>query len=171
MYTLAADEKKSLVMIYSQNTLIRGHLVTKESVRVSIWLRMQSVPQYIHLLDANILNFGGSPIRSVTYPELYFPSGQIVGFHLAPPAVDPLDYDPNEANRTMAAIDILLATFVIKGNIRISTQSDMGTSLEVARAAWVSVYEADISNPYLPQMPVMHVPMLLVNPAQVSFGH
>jgi len=170
MYTLAPDEKKSLVMIYSHNSLLRGELVTKENVRVSIWLRMQSVPQYVHLLDANLLLFGGSPVKSLAYPEMYFPSGLIAGFHLAPPAFDPLDYDPNEANRMMTPIDLVLGSFIIKGQIRISSQADLGTSLEVARAAWMSVYEADISNPYLPQMPALHVPMLLVSAAQVSFG-
>ena len=170
MYTLAPDEKKSLVMIYTHNSLLRGELVTKENVRVSIWLRMQSVPQYVHLLDANLLTFGGGTVRSLAYPELYYPSAQIVGFHLAPPAFDPLDYDPNEANRTMASVDVLLGSFVIKGHIRISTQADMGTSLEVARAAWMSVYDAEITNPSLPQMPALRVPMLLIGPAQVSFG-
>jgi hypothetical protein len=170
MYTLAPDEKKSLVMIYTHNSLLRGELVTKENVRVSIWLRMQSVPQYVHLLDANLLTFGGGTVRSLAYPELYYPSAQIVGFHLAPPAFDPLDYDPNEANRTMASVDVLLGSFVIKGHIRISTQADMGTSLEVARTAWMSVYDAEISNPSLPQMPALRVPMLLISPAHVSFG-
>jgi hypothetical protein len=35
---------------------------------------------------------------------------------------------------------------------------------------WMSIYEAEISNPYLPQMPVISVPMLLVRPEQVSFA-
>jgi len=170
MYTLAPDEKKSLVMIYTHNSFVRGELITKENVRVGIWLRTQGVPQYIHLSNAQVLLFGGSPVRPVSYAELYFPTDQIIGFHLVPPAVEPIDYDPNEANRTMINIDLLIGTFIVKGKMRISTQADLTTALEVARASWLSVYDADISNPHLPQMPVMHIPMLLVSPLNVSFG-
>jgi len=35
---------------------------------------------------------------------------------------------------------------------------------------WLSVYEAEITSPFLSQIPVIHTPMLLVNPRQVSFG-
>ncbi len=170
MYTLAPGEKKSLVMIYTHNSFVRGELVTKENVRVSIWLRTQGVPQYVHLCNAQALLLGGSPVKPASYAELYFPTEQIIGFHLVPPAIEPMDYDPNEANRTMINIDLMIGTFIAKGKIRISTQADLTTAIEVARAAWLSVYDADISNPYLPQMPVMHVPMLLVSPLHVSFG-
>ncbi len=170
MYTLAPDEKKSLVMIYTHNSFIRGELVTKENVRVGIWLRTQGVPQYIHLCNAQILFLGGSPIKPASYAELYFPTDQIIGFHLVPPSAEPLDYDPAEANRTMINIDVLVGTFIVKGRMRISTQADLSIALEVAHAAWLSVYDADISNPFLPQMPVIHIPMLLVNPVHVSFG-
>jgi hypothetical protein len=82
----------------------------------------------------------------------------------------PLDYDPHEANRVMQDVKVLVGTFVVKGRIRISSQTEFGTSLEVARASWLSVYDAEIANPYLPQMPVVQVPMMLVNPERVAFG-
>ncbi len=170
MYTLTPDEKTSTVMVYSQTALVRGELVTRQNVRVSIWLRTQGVPNYIHILKPQVLLFGGTPPRTVSYDEIFFPVTQIIGFHLAPPAADPVDYDANEANRIMADAHLLVGTFTLKGKIRISTQTDFATSIEVGRAVWASVYEADISNPYLPQMPVLHVPMLLVRPEQVSFG-
>jgi hypothetical protein len=34
----------------------------------------------------------------------------------------------------------------------------------------MSIYDADISNPLLPQMGHLTVPMLLVRPSQVLFG-
>jgi hypothetical protein len=34
----------------------------------------------------------------------------------------------------------------------------------------MSVYDGEIANPYLPQMPPIKVPMLLVNPQQVAFA-
>ncbi|MBI1793019.1 MAG: hypothetical protein HYR70_02355 [Chloroflexi bacterium] len=170
MYTLAPDEKKSLVMIYTLNSLVRGEIVTKSNVRVSIWLRTQGVPQYMHLLNADILLLGGSPIKSLSYSEFYFSTPQAIAFHLAPSESDPLDYEESEANRTMMPIDLIVGMFVVHGKIRVSTHTDIDASLEMARLAWMSVYDASISNPYLPQMPVIQVPMLLVSPPHVSFA-
>ncbi|MBI3738866.1 MAG: hypothetical protein HY258_07450 [Chloroflexi bacterium] len=170
MYTLAPDEKISTVMVYSRNKLIHGDIVTKNNVRVSIWLRTQGVPNYVHLLKPQVLLFGGSPAKSLTYNELFFPAERIIGFHLAPPASDPLDYDPDEANRIMLDVNLILGVFMLKGKVRVSTHADLATSIEVAHVGWLSVYDAEISNPFVPQMPAIKVPMLLVRPAQVSFG-
>ncbi len=170
MYTLTSEEKATTVMVYSLNALVRGDVVTKQNVRVNIWLRTQGVPNYIHILKPQVLMFGGTPPKTVAYQEIFFPVTQIIGFHLAPPGNEPMDYDSSEANRTMADAHLLLGTFTLKGKLRISTQTDFATSIEVGRAAWMSIYEADITNPYLPQMPAIHVPMLLVRPEQVSFG-
>jgi hypothetical protein len=40
----------------------------------------------------------------------------------------------------------------------------------VARLTWLSLYEVEITNPYLPQMPPMQLPMMLVSPDHVSFA-
>ncbi|HEY9153132.1 MAG TPA: hypothetical protein VIN60_09630 [Anaerolineales bacterium] len=170
MYNLGPDEKTSTVMFYSHNAFVRGDVVTKENVRVSIWLRTQGVPNYIHLLKAQVLLFGGTPPKSIAYNELFFSTSQIIAFHLAPPVADPMDYDPHEANRTMFEISFLLGTFTAKGKLRISTQTDFATSIEVGHSSWTSIYDTDITNPFLAQMPPIHVPMMLVRPEQVSFG-
>ena len=170
MYKLGPDEKTSTVMFYSQNAFVRGDVVTKGNVRVSIWLRTQGVPNYVHTLNAQVLLFGGTPPKTLSYGELYYPTAQIIAFHLAPPAADPVDYDPKEANRTMVDVSFLISTFTVKGKLRISTQTDIATSIEVGRSAWLSIYDADLTNPFLGQMPPIHVPMLLVRPEQVSFG-
>ena len=65
--------------------------------------------------------------------------------------------------------ELLIGSFHIKAKFRFSTQTDIANSLEVMRVSWASVYEADISNPQLPQL-AMHVPMLLINPNQVSIA-
>lgn len=169
MKPLAPDEKTATVMVYTQNMLARGELVVKENTRVSIWLRTQGVPNYIHLFKPQVISFGGTPPRPLAFSEVYIPVTQVIGFHLVPPAHDPMDYDAAEVNRIMQPLEVIVGTFLIKGHIRVSTQAELATSLDVMRAAWVSIYDADISNPYLPQFS-MQVPMLLVNPNQVSFG-
>jgi hypothetical protein len=70
----------------------------------------------------------------------------------------------------MDVIELLVGTFVMKAKIRISTQAELTTSLETARATWMSVYDVWVTNPYLPQMPALQVPMMLVNPNHVAFG-
>ena len=171
MYILRPDEKTTPVMLYTKDAIVRGELVTKDLVhRINIWLRTDGVPKYLHLLKAQVVLFGGGPGKTLTYPEIFFPAAELLGFHTLPPVDEPLDYDPAEANRMMAPVDVLVGTFIMKGNIRISTHTEIGTSLEVARISWMSLYEAVISNPYLPQMPALSIPLVLVNPAHVAFG-
>ncbi len=169
MKPLAPDEKTAMVMAYTQNMLVRGEVIAKENARVSIWLRTQGVPNFIHIFKPQVISFGGTPPRSLSFSEIFVPTAQVIGFHLVPPAQDPMDYDAAETNRIMQPLEMIVGTFLLKGHIRVSTQAELETSLDVMRAAWVSIYDADISNPYLPQFN-LHVPMLLVNSSQVSFG-
>ncbi len=158
-------------MIYTQHSVVRGEVVTKQNVlRVNIWLRTDGAPRYLHVLKPQVLVFGGSPAKSLSYSEIYFPTSDVIAFHTLPPVEEPLDYDPNEANRTMEVLELLVGTFVMKGKIRISTQTELSTSLEVARVSWMSVYDVWVTNLYLPQMPAVQVPMVLVNPNHAAFG-
>ena len=171
MYILRPDEKTTPVMLYTEESVVRGEVVTKNAVhRINIWLRTDGVPKYMHLLNAQVVLFGGGAGRTLSYPEIYFPSAELIAFHTLPPTDEPMDYDPAEANRMMVDVDMIVGTFVMKGRIRISTQTELGVSLEMARVAWTSLYDATITNPYLPQMPPLSVPMVLVNPAHVAFG-
>ena len=171
MYILRPDEKTAPVMLYTHDTLVRGEAVTKQNVlRVNIWLRSDGAPKYIHLLKPQVLVFGGSPARTLSYSELYFPTSRVIGFHTLPPTEEPLDYEADEANRVMEYVEVLVGTFVMKGKIRISTQTEVGVSLEVALVAGMSLYDVEITNPHLPQMPPLHVPMVLVNSNHVVFG-
>jgi len=170
MYALASDEKASGVMIYTQNTLVYGEAVTKQSNRVSVWLRTEGAPDFIHLLKPQVITLSGSAVRRLVYTEIYLPTALIIGFHLTPPAHDPLDYDESEKNRMRQPITALVGTFVFIGAIRISTQVDLGTSISSGRTVWMSIYDVKISNPQLPQMGEVDVPMLLVRPGLVSLA-
>ena len=169
MKPLAPDEKFATVMVYTHHMFVRGEIVVKENLRASIWLRTQNQLNYIHLLKPNVLLFAGAQPKSVSYAEMFLSMKEVIAFHVAPPAEDTVDFDTSELNRVMQFADILLGSFTMKAKIRISTQSDLATNLDVSHATWMSVYNADISNLYLPQFN-MHVPMLLVNPSEVSFG-
>ncbi|HQV95027.1 MAG TPA: hypothetical protein PLA27_01835 [Anaerolineales bacterium] len=170
MYILRPDEKSTPVMLYSNMSFIRGEAVTKQSARVNIWLRTDGAPKHIHVLKPQTLVFGGSPARTMSFEEIYFPVSELAAFHPLPPSDDPLDYEESEINRQMQDIVVMAGTFLMKGKIRISTQTEMAQSLEVARVSWMSLYEAEISNPFLPQMPPLFVPLVLVNPSHVAFA-
>ena len=171
MYILRPDERTTPVMLYTEESVIRGEVVTKDVVhRVNIWLRSDGAPKYMHLLKAQVVVLGGGPGKTLSYPEIFFPSAELIAFHTLPPTEEPLDYDPAEANRTMVDVDVMVGTFVMKGKIRISAQTEIGVSLEVARVSWMSLYDAVITNPYLPQMPPLLAPMVLIKPDYVAFG-
>jgi len=170
MYTLTPDEKAIAIMIYSHTALIRGEAVVKENVRVSVWMRTDAAPEYIHLLKPQIIIANNSTTKIYSFSELYYSTSQALAYHLAPPAKDPLDYDESEANRVMQPVTLLVGPFLMNGNIRISSKVDLGTNIASSRMAWLSLYEVKITNPYLPQMGEIQVPMLLVRPGQVSYG-
>jgi hypothetical protein len=171
MYILRPDEKTTPATLYTQDTLVRGDVITTHNVqRVNIWPRTDGAPKYMHILKPQVIVFGGSPVKALSFEEIYFPSSQLIAFHTMPPTDEPLDYEENEANRMMQDVEVLAGTFVMKGKIRISTQTELAASLEMARVAWMSLYEVTITNPYLPQMPALQVPMALVNPSHVAFA-
>jgi hypothetical protein len=170
MYILKPDEKTTPVMLYTPDRLVRGEVVTKQGVRVNIWPRTDGAPKYMHVLKPQVLVFGGSPVKAHSFSEIFFPTSQLIAFHTLPPTDEALDYDLNEANRMMQDVELLIGSFVMKGKIRISTQTEVGASLEMARVAWMSLYDVEITNPYLGQMPPVHVPMTLVNPVHASFS-
>ena len=169
MTELAPDEKSSTVFIYTQTSLIRGDIILRESARVSIWLRTQGVPNFIHVFKANIIQLAGSPPRTYTKEEAFIPTSEVIGFHLAPPAHDPLDYDPAETNRRMQPVQALAGSFEIKSLLRISTATDIAAGLDVMNTTWMSLYDAEVTNPYVPQLS-LSVPMLLVRPNKVTIG-
>lgn len=169
MRPLTPDEKSVTVVVYTPNMFLRGVIILGESIRASLWVRSQEVLKYIHMFNVNALVFEGQQPKDITYSEMFVQMSDVVGYHLAPPAEEPLAFDTSELNRAMHSVDMLLGSFTLKGKIRISTQSDMATNLEISHAGWMSVYDADISSLYLPQFS-MHVPMMLVNAGRVSFG-
>ena len=169
MYTLGPEEKASVVLVYTQNGLIRGEVVTPESVRLNTWFRTDSAPDYIHLYKLHWVQAVAGGIKPLAYTELLLPVSLIIGFHPAPPSQEPLDYDVREDNRISKPVVVLMGLFVVNGNVRASAQTDLVTNLQISHSPWVSIYDAEISSPHLAQMPPLQVPMLLVRPTQVAF--
>ena len=72
-HTLGEDDKATPVMIYTDNSLLVGEVVTKKVIRVSTWMRTPMVPQYIAIYSAQIIDLssGGAP-KSQTFGEADF---------------------------------------------------------------------------------------------------
>jgi len=171
MYTLKSDEKTTPMMAYTQNMLVRGDVITRQIVRVSVWLRTEGAPEYIHFLKPQVLLMTTSPVRVLTYNEMYLPTNQVICYHLTPPGKDPMDYDETEKNRIIQPVSVLVGSFTVNGGLRISTQVDFTTSIaSYARLPWLSIYDSKVSNPSLAQMGEIPVPLMLLRPAQVSFN-
>jgi len=156
-------------MIYGRDKLIRGEVVTKEGALVSGWLRTQGAPTYMRVLKANVISFGSGAPKVNNFAEVYFPTVECLAFHLTPPNQDPLDYEAEEKNRLMVPMTTLVGSFLFQGKLRVSALTDLPTSMEGNRQAWLSFYEISIGNPALPQMHV-NVPMALLNAALVTYG-
>jgi hypothetical protein len=170
MTDLSPDEKSTLVMAYTQNMLVRGEVVTRQGVRVSTWLRTQGVPEYLRLFKPTVLTFGGGAVKALTYAEIYVPVSTVIAFHLVPPVSEPLDYAEDETNRIMVPITALPGAFQFKGYLRISAKASVSTSIELAHSDWSSIYNVDVTNPSMPQMQPIHLPMIVINPKQVSLA-
>jgi hypothetical protein len=69
----------------------------------------------------------------------------------------------------MQPVHVLMGSFAMKGKMRISSAADFATSLEVSKVPWISIYDVEIVNPYLPQFAIS-APMLLASPTKVSIG-
>ena len=169
MYTLGPEEKATVIMAYTQTGLIRGEVVTRESVRINTWFRTDSAPEYLHLYKTQWIQSSGDQIKSSTVSDMLLPISLVIGFHAAPPSAEPLDYNEREDNRVNKQITILMGLFKVKGRLRISAQTDIGTSLQITHSQWMSVYDGEISSNQISQMPPFTVPMLLVRAPQTVF--
>jgi hypothetical protein len=170
-YNLGPDEKSAPVMAYTQTSLVWGDVIVKEIIRVSTWLRTSMVPDHIHLLNArSLLIASGNPARAAFFKELHLPTTQIIGFHLIPPAKDPPDFDPNEPNRKMVPVTLLIGPFRLDGNLRLAGQADLAKYIDVSHELYTSLYDVEVSYPGLTSLGVVRVPFLLVRNAVAIFA-
>lgn len=167
-YTVGPDEKVAQVMVYTASNLYWGEIVVKSIVRVSTWLRTNTVPDRINLHNAMAL-VTGSSTHPVSFREINIAVSQIQAFHQVPPSQDPPDYDPTEPNRKMEPVQAIVNSYVIKGHLRLSMNSDMRKFLEVSRETYSSIYDAQITNLAMANFRGLTVPYVLVRQENTAF--
>lgn len=170
-YILANDEKSTPIMIYTANAFIKGDVISKEPIRISTWLRTPMAPEYFRLLNANVLMIStpGS-MRSLSFNEYFIPVSQIIAYHLVPPHEDPLDFDETETNRKMEPVVVMVGSFIFKGCLRMSDQINLGTHLDVAHEPYYSLYDNEVSNPGMPKMGILRIPLIILRSDLVTFA-
>jgi hypothetical protein len=169
-YTLGSDEKVAQVMAYTASAFYWGEVVVKEMIRVSTWLRTNTAPDRFCLFNARAMLTTGAPTRPMQFSELHIATSQVLMFHMVPPAKDPPDYDPTEPNRYMQPVSLLIGSFRVDGNLRLSTRSNISKFLEITRESFTSVYDARVSNPALPAFGSVAVPYLIVRQEVAVFA-
>jgi hypothetical protein len=171
-YILTPDEKSVVMMFYTSSALYRGEAIMKQNMRANIWMRVQGAPEYIHLQKAQVINISTSGMaKPLAYPEMLVPSSELIAYHIAPPSQpESMDYEETEVNRVFEAVTALVGTFVFAGHLRIASTLDVRQALLATRAPWLTMYHVEISNPYIPQLGVLRIPLVQVRPTTVQFG-
>ncbi len=161
-YTLSPDEKATPAMVYTPQAMAWGDIVTKAVVRVSTYLRTLN-PDYVSLYDARVLPLrAGEALQPLRFPELHIRTPQVIAFHLLPPADEPPDYDPTEANRKMERITVLLGPFRFDGLARMATTVDLAKFLEITTETFLSLYEVEVTVPGARGLGAVRAPQALI---------
>lgn len=170
-YTLGPEEKVFPIMLYAENALVRGEVILKQTIRLSTWFRSATASDYLRVYRAQILLLGGgTSLHSLSFNEFFIPAGNIIAAHVLPPAQETLDYDPAEPNRKMEKVMAVFGTFYIQANMRMSAVTTLGNYLSTSKEIIISLYDAEISNPVIPQMGVLRTPMVYVRPNATMFS-
>jgi len=159
-------------MVYTCQGIIWGNLSHSELIQPSRILLGVTTPEYITLLNAQVLflgpNFASKPVG---HAQLMVPSRTILGYNLMPPQKDQLDYDPTEPNRKMAPITLYMGPLMVKGNLRISEITTVKTTVEVSKADFISLYDIEVCHPNNPKMSPVRSNMGYFRLNQLLIGH
>jgi hypothetical protein len=140
-------------MVYTSQGIIWGKLPHSELIQPSRILVGVTVPEYVTLLEAQVLflepNFAAKPIR---HAQIMVSSRTILGYNLMPPQKDQLDYDPTEPNRRMTPVTLYMGALMVKGSMRISEITSVKTTVEVTKADFVALYDIEVCHPNNPKM-------------------
>ncbi len=169
-FTVGPDEKATPVMVYTTSGMAWGSVVTKELVRVNTFIRTLT-PDYVSLYDARYMAIsGGGVVQPLASAELHFRTPAIIGFHLMPPAQEPLDYDAGEANRKMLPVTVMVGPFRVDASARISAAGTLAKFLEISTEPLMSLYDASISCPIMPSIGAVRAPLVLIRRDVTVFG-
>ena len=166
------DEKLTPVMIYTAHKLIWGKALSKQLIHVSYWLMSDMAPNYITLVDAQVLIFGaGQNTATLKIPFLNIQTSQINAYHILPPADESPYFGENEPNRKMEPVMVLSSIFRFDASIRMATQSNLYRFLNVTKEEYIPLFDIFMTSPVLPAIKGVKSPFALIRQSTASFSY
>jgi hypothetical protein len=148
-YTVGPDEKATQVMIGTADTLLWGSLVTKESVRISVFLNTLA-EEFVPLHDTKVLFLAPSQqVTPIERPSLHIKLEEILTFFAMN---DPEPLPEETETRHYVPIEALVGSYQIEGKILKPPMSTLQNMLLVSRALYLPIYEATmrhVAKPWL----------------------
>ncbi len=140
-YTLGPDEKATQVMIGMSDVLVWGNLVTKETVRMSVFLNTLA-EEFVPLHDVKVLFLAPSQqVTPMARASLYVKLEEIVLFF----AMNDQEPLPEETEtRQYVPIEAIAGSYQLEGKILKPPMSTLQNMLLVSRAMYLPIYEATI---------------------------
>lgn len=158
-YTLGPEEKATQVMVGTPDMLLWGDLITKQQVRMSIFLNTLA-EDFVPLHGVKALFLApAQQMAPVEKPALFVKQEEILLF-LAMHDTEPI---PDETEtRRYEPIEVFVGSYQIEGKILKSPFSTLENMLMVSRFTYMPVYEATVSHvakPWLGTFPasLVHV--------------
>ena len=140
-HKLGPDEKTTQVLIGTSDTLIWGNLVTKQSVRTSVFLNTLA-EDFVPLYDTKVLFL--TPTQQVTpmeRPSLFVKLEEILLFFAMN---DPEPLPEQTETRQYTPIEAIAGSYQIEGKLLKPPMSTLQNMLLVSRAVYLPIYEATI---------------------------
>ena len=166
------DEKLTPVMIYTAQKLIWGKALSKQLIQVSFWLLSEIAPNYITLVDAQVLIFGaGQNSATLKFPFLNIQTSQINAYHILPPADESPYFGSDEPNRKIESVTVLSSIFRFDASIHMATQSNLYRFLSVTKGEFVPLHDVLMTSPVLPAIKGVKSPFALIRQSTATFSY
>ncbi|MCL4869579.1 MAG: hypothetical protein KJ063_11465 [Anaerolineae bacterium] len=170
-YTLSEDDKATPVMVYTQNEMIWGDVVTPKAIRIGIWFRTDMAPGIVNVYAAHSLSlWNDGPERPAAYNHIAIPIGLVTAFHPMPNVKEQLFYDPQEPNRKMETVIATVGLLQVRGYLRLATTSTLRQFMDVNRDVFTSLYDIEVSHHRMPQGRTFHLAHGLVRTSATIFA-
>jgi hypothetical protein len=140
-YALSSEEKTTQVMVGTPDMLLWGDLITKQQVRMSIYLNTLA-EDFIPLHRIKMLFMApAQQVAPVEVPTIFVKQEEILLF-LAMHDTEPL---PDETEtRKYGPIEVFVGSYHIEGQLLKSPFSTLENMLMVSRAVYLPIYEATV---------------------------
>lgn len=169
-FELESDEKFVPVMVYANDALVCGQIVTKQQFLAMRLLTGISTPDYVTIHQSQYIPvFGGHLGKPINHPQFHIPVNLILAYHLLPPLTEPYDFDENEPNRIMNPLMIKVGSFTLNAHLRISAHSTVMNFISAVKADFISVYDLEVIFPNTGNMPPVETNMAIVRRECVYF--